>query len=328
MIRLCQSIKNRRCLPCTFALLFALLSLSTTVPRAYAVTSAIPSTDAANWAGVEATAPLGTFRKSQCMTKVPKLTGSGDVSVWCGLGGDPSSIDPNNLLAGEQRAVLVQAGVDTCLDSVACDNSCRPNVQCNIAWWEIANALVEQPIQLINGLHIGDVVSVYIQSNIQNNNIDLFIIQNRTTGEKHTIIVNRHGATDNGRPFPIVGPHNGFLIATDGASVECIVERPTDASTNLLIRLATFQLVIVAGCDDEEVNRTFLEPISSIPTVVKISMYNPTNSQKNVQLGVVIAQPTNFFGRFLDDFTVVQKLHAQPQIIANSTVRFVNHIPG
>jgi hypothetical protein len=331
MIQLYRLVKNMKFLPCTFALLFSLLGLSTVTPSIYAATDAVPSVFSSNWSGFEATGPLNTFRKSQCTTTVPKVTTSGDVSVWCGLGGDPTSINPNNPTQGAQKAVLVQAGIDACLNSASCiGNNCQPGVQCNSAWWEIADALVVQPIRFTKGIHVGDVVYVYMQSNLHDDGIDLFYLQNRTTGEAHKISITNQGATKDGNSIRIVGPQpNRIPIISDGASVECIVERPLDASSNTFIRLATFQSTTVTGCDDGRVNQPLLEPIASAPSISKINMFNGSNQQATTQGVTVLAQPTSLFGTLQDSFNVIQPPKNQQQTLRKaSIVQFITHKPG
>lgn len=340
MIQLYRLIKKVSFLPGTIALLSILISLFTTTPNTYAAARAVPSVFSSNWSGFEASGPLGTFRKSQCATKIPQVTTPGDVSVWCGLGGDPNSINPNNPTAGARQAVLVQAGIDACFNSAACSGNCQRGIQCNSAWWEIANALVVQPIRFNKGMHVGDTVYIYMQSNLNNDNLDLFYIQNRTTGDTHIIRVTNQGATKDGKPIRIVGPQprNGFPVVSDGASVECIVERPLDVSSNSFIRLATFQSATITNCDDGRVNRTSLESIGRLPTITKISMFNNANSggnfqpsnaaqRANAQSVIVLAQPTDLFGRYLDNFAVLQDPNAQPQTIANSIVHFRERTP-
>lgn len=331
MIQPYQIGKNIKFLPCTFALLFALLGLSITPPSTYAAASAIPSVLSSNWSGFEASGPVGTFKKSQCTTKIPKVTTPGDVSVWCGLGGDPNSINPNNPTTGAQQAVLVQAGIDACLNSTSCTGNCRRSIQCNSIWWEIADALVVQPIRFNRGIHIGDTIYIYMQSNLHNDNVDLFNIQNRTTRESHTIRVTNQGATMDGRPIRIIGsqPRNGIPIVSDGASVECIVERPLDVGSNTFIHLATFQSATVTGCDDGPVDQSYLEPISSVPTLTRINMFNDTNSSRgstqraNAPSVIILAQPTDLFGPLLDRFTVIQNPKTQTQTITNSIAHFM-----
>ena len=312
MIQLNRIAKNMKFLYYTIVLLFSLLGLSITpIPSTYAAAQAIPSIFSSNWSGLEAAGPIGTFRKSQCTATVPKITTRGDVSVWCGLGGDPSAISPNNPTQGSQKAVLVQAGIDACLDDNCIGTNCQRGVQCNDAWWEIADALVSQTIRFTQGVHVGDVFYVYMQSNLHDDNTDLFYIKNQTTGESHTIRVTDQGATKDGTPIRIVGPRpNRIPVVSDGASVECIVERPLNAASNSFLKLPDFQSTTVTGCDDGKVGQAVLEPITSNSTVTTISMFDKPKGANAQGSGVtVLAAPQQPFARtpgIVDSFNVVQ----------------------
>ncbi len=245
-------VKNVRFLPCIFALLFALVGLSTATPNTHAANAAVAPQIATsqNWSGFEAKGKLGTFKKAQMSFTVPTVRTQGDMSVWVGTGGDPNQVNPNNPVAGEQTAVLVQAGVDSCLGN-PCSAPCRPsNVQCNYAWWEIADALVVQPIRFRQPISAGDLIVVYLESNLNNSSIDKFIIKDVNTNEIHTIIISDQGATKDNQRIPIIGGSNGLNIVTDGASVECIVERPAISIQPLVLTpLPTFGGAAVPHCD-------------------------------------------------------------------------------
>lgn len=328
MIQLDQLVKNRILLPDLFTLLFLMLDVSE-ISRTYAAAKAIPSVLSSNWSGLEAKGPLGTFRKSQCIMKVPRVVTVGDVSIWCGLGGDPKAINQTNPAQGVKQAILVQAGIDACIDS-SCIGTCQPGVQCNYAWWEIANALIIQPIQFSQGIHVGDSIYVYIQSNFHEDKVDLFRIQNWTTGEVHTIRVTSQGATKDNQPIGIIGqqPPNGFSIVSDGASVECIVERPLDIGSNSYIRLATFQSTTITSCDGGLMNQALLKPIASLSTVTKVNMFSDANQRANATSGIILARPTDPYGQLLDSFNVVQESNVQNERVANSIGNFLNPASG
>jgi len=340
MIQPYRLIKSIKYISGALVLLFALVGLPTAIPSTHAAASAVPSTTfSSNWSGYEATAPLGSFKKSQCAFKVPAIKSSGDVSAWCGLGGDPNSVNPTNPTQGAKDAVLVQAGMDACLNSNSCTGNCTRNVQCNSLWWEIADALVVQPIRFNKKIAVGDSIYVYVESNLHNNGTDIFFLQDRTTHESHKIIATRQGVTKDGQPTRIVGPQNGFPIVSDGGSAECIVERPLNVSSNTFVRLTTFKSVTIFGCDDGRVNQAQLESIASVPTVTKINMFNPANSGSNSPASnsakqaaagavVVIAAPTGFSGLNADNFTVIQPTNPQPQGKSNSIAHFIDIKPG
>ena len=330
MIQPYRLVKGITALSCVLVLLFA----PTAIPSTHAAANAVPPTFSSNWSGYEATAPLGSFRKSQCAFKVPVVKSSGDVSAWCGLGGDPNSVDPTNPTKGAENAVLVQAGMDACLNSNSCTGNCTRNVQCNSLWWEIADALVVQPIRFTKKIAVGDSIYVYIESNLHDNGIDKFFLQDRTTHESHLIIASKQGVTKDGKSIRIVGPQNGFPIASDGGSAECIVERPLNVSSNTFLHLATFKSVTIFGCDDGRVNQALMESIASVPTVTRINMFNPANGggnspasnsarQSSAESVIVIAAPTPFSGINGDNFTVVQPKNPQPQPQLNSIAHFL-----
>lgn len=313
MIQLNRSVKNRKFLPYTFALLFSLLCLPITPrPSAYAAAQAIPAVFSSNWSGLEATGPAGTFRKSQCTATIPQISTRGDVSVWCGLGGDPTAI------GGAQQAVLVQAGIDACLDNNCIGSNCQRGVQCNSIWWEIADALVVQPIRFTKKINAGDVVYVYMQSNLHDDNTDLFYLQDRTSGETHTIRVTNQGATKDGNSTRIIGPRpNRIPIVSDGASVECIVERPLDVGSNSFLTLPNFQSTTVTGCDDGRTGQAVLEPITGNATVSTISMFDKpkgggSQDPSNVSVLAAPQQPFAQTPGIIDSFKVIQPAANSP----------------
>jgi len=273
-------VKNVKFLSCLFALLFALVGLPTATPNTYTASAAtipLPTTSLSNnWSGMEATSTVGKFKKVQCRAKVPTLTSNGDVSEWCGLGGDPSIIP-----GGVGKAVLVQAGVDSCLGP-GCPGG-NSNVQHNYVWWEIADALVVQPVRFSKGIHNGDDLYFYMESNVGNSGQDKFYIKNLTTKEpSHTIIINDQGATDNGKPISIntIGSGNSKIpITSDSASMECILERPLDAISGALAHLPDLEKPEnIIECDAGVGTNKFMTPIGLLPNVNSIKMFNSSSS--------------------------------------------------
>ena len=158
-------VKNVKFLSSLLALLFALVGIPIATPNTHVASAAtipLPTTSLSNnWSGMEATSTVGKFKRVQCRAKVPTLTSDGDVSEWCGIGGDPGVVP-----GGVGNAVLVQAGVDSCLGASCPGNN--SNVQHNYVWWEIADALVVQPIRMSKGIHNGDDLYFYMELNIGN----------------------------------------------------------------------------------------------------------------------------------------------------------------
>ena len=323
MIRLGRQLaKNAKFLSFTFALLSSLMGLYTMMPNAYAANintshlalapavaahlrAVVTSGSSSNWSGYEATSSRGAFKKVQCSAKVPTLTTAGDVSTWCGLGGDPSAVP------GYITPILVQAGFDSCLG-----NSCNgddPNVQQNSAWWEIADALVVQTVHFTKNVHPGDTMYFYIESDTRSGPKDIFYLNNLTTKETHKIIVNLQGATNNGRPYSInrTGLKGTLHLISDGATVECIIERPIIVGDGTLASLPTFGSEKVQTCD-AGTKRASLTPIGFLPKVSKITMFNSSPQsqgmnaarQQRDSTGNVIALPSSLTGRLRDSFIV------------------------
>jgi hypothetical protein len=334
-----QLVKNLKFLPCLFALLFALVGLSTATPNTHAAGTAPPlpsptNSQSLNWSGYEAIGSLGTFLRTQCTFKVPTLRSRGEVSLWCGLGGDPVGINPTNPDKGKKQAVLVQAGVDSCL-GLSCPGG-NLNIEHSYVWWEIADALVVQPISFSQGIHNGDTIYFYITSNLNKDGFDKFFIRNITTKEIHTIIVNSQGATDNDQPIP-VNTLNGqratmngtsrksaseasFPIITDGASAECILEVPLDAISGTLANLPSFGSAQISGCDAGVGGNGRWTSIAGLPNLSKIKMFKTvqannfsrqTNGQQQVFLtdvGKLSCFP------YLDCFTVFESNSVSSQV--------------
>lgn len=321
MTRLHQGlVKNVTFLSCLSALFCMLVSQATLTSHTHAasrVTVPIPtSTLSSNWSGYEATGSVGSFKKVQCQAQVPTLNSRGDVSAWCGLGGDPTFVP-----GGAAKTVLVQAGLDACLGP-SCSGG-NANGQSNFAWWEIADALIVQPVRFTNGIHSGDNMYFYMESGVNNSTEDKFYIRNITTNEAHTIIVNQQGATKDGQSITIstitgnTRRTSNIPIVSDSASVECIVERPLDAITNTLINLPSFGSEKIGGCDTGSEQSRFLQPMGVIPTVSKISMFNRAGSGAQTAL---LTNVTRFSGLF-DTFNVANtaNIDGSLQQVRNST---------
>jgi hypothetical protein len=321
--------KNVKFLRCIFALLFALVDLSIAASNTHAAATPLTS-QSENWSGHEAQGKPGTFKKVQILFNVPTLTSEGEMSYWAGLGGDPGQLQG-------KEAVLVQAGIASCLGS-SCSGDCKPNKQCNYAWWEIANALVVQPTRFRKGINTGDLIYVYVQSNVNSDRLDIFHIQNRTTGETHEIRVTDEGATKDNKPISITTPNgrskslNGIEIVADGASAECVVERPLiiePSGNTRFTKLPTFKSVTISRCDVG--NNRIMQAISSVPRINKINMIGnpsgkisrPTNSARraNATSTTLLTTTGSLGGKFGDTFTVTQPNKSQE---VNSSLHSVN----
>lgn len=319
--------KNAKFLSSIFALLL-LLMLYTMMPDVYAanintshlalapaaavqshaiVTSGISS----NWSGYEATSSGGTFKQVQCSAKVPTLISTGDVSTWCGLGGDPS------VLPGNVTPILVQAGFESCLGYSCAGND--PNVQQNSAWWEIADTLIVQTVHFDKKVHSGDDMYFYIELDNRSGPEDIFYLNDLTTKESHKIIINLQGATNNGRPYKIntAGLNGTLHFISDGATVECIVERPLNADDGTLTRLPIFGSEKVQTCDAGTSKQAGLTPIGFLSNVSKITMFDsPPHGQGRYAARQqqdatknALALPGSLTGRFRDSFIVRGPTH-------------------
>ena len=315
--------KNAKFLPFTFVLLFSLMGLYIMMPNTYAANlnafyialtpavaakpHSIATSGSSNWSGYEASSSRGAFKKIQCSVKVPTLTSKGDVSTWCGLGGDPS------VLSGDSNPVLVQAGLDSCLGDSCVGNN--PNVQQDFAWWEIADALVVQPVHFAKKVRPGDTMYFYIESDNRSGPEDIFFLGNLTTKETHKIILNLQGATNDGRPYDIdtAGLHGTLHLISDGASAECIVERPIDANDGTLTRLPIFGSEKIQTCDTGTTSKqASLTPIGFLSNICKITMFDSSpqglgmNAARQQQdlMRIVIALPSSLTGRLRDSFSV------------------------
>ena len=208
------------------------------------------SSTSSNWAGYEALGRPHTFNKAQVSFKIPSLDPStqGVTSEWAGIGGE--RVITNS-------PVLVQAGVDSFMDS--------SGHQSNEAWIEVHGVYPSQNVQFLHGLHRGDSIYVYVESNVNHSGYDKFYIQNSTTHEEHW--------------FSLAGQQ----YITDGASGECILERLDEP-------LANFGKEKLSSCrlsDDQD--HVHLSPIGSYLTATKVNMVSNSGSKHSV----MFANPGN-----------------------------------
>jgi hypothetical protein len=243
-----QPVKNVHSLCYFLALLLSLVILYRGLQNPLSLSanrypSSYQSTNGDNWAGYEALGLSGTFHKAQAYFTIPSLNPStqGVTSEWVGLGGEP---------AVTNSPVLVQAGIDSFMDS--------SGNQSNKAWIEVADTFPSRDVQFVHGLHRGDGIYVYVDSNVNNSGYDRFYIQNRTTHEEYSFSL------------------SGQQYITDGASGECILERLDES-------LANFGQEKLSNCSLSDRNDPIhLSPIGSYRTTTKISMINNTSSKHSV----------------------------------------------
>lgn len=162
-----------------------------------------------NWSGNVDYASRYTFGIAEAEFNVPSLFIPGSpinshVSIWAGLGGDADFTSPT---------VLVQAGVDS---SVTC-GSC----QYNESWWEVWPYNEEQNLPL-SRLNSGDDIYITVTSNNSNDGQDYFYIENITANSysSKTVTIRSY--------------------ISDGATGECVLERPGIFGTNQYYALAQF----------------------------------------------------------------------------------------
>jgi Peptidase A4 family len=256
---LLQPVKNVRCSYCIATLLVSSVVLFLgirTMPSVFASSypssnqSAIVSNSGDNWAGYEALGRPNTFNKAQVSFKIPSLDPStqGVTSEWVGIGGE--RVITNS-------PVLVQAGVDSFMDS--------SGHQSNEAWIEVHGVYPSQNVQFLHGLHRGDSIYVYVESNVNHSGYDKFYIQNSTTHEEHW--------------FSLAGQQ----YITDGASGECILERLDEP-------LANFGKEKLSSCRlSDGKDHVHLSPIGSYLTATKVNMVSKHGSKHSV----MFANPGN-----------------------------------
>ncbi len=291
-------------LPCIFALLFALVGLSIATPHAYAARRATSG----NWSGYEADGNRGSFNRGQIVFNVPSLQSKGKMSLWIGLGGSTSV--GNNY-------VLVQAGVDTCLGVKQCTQDqpdCDPNTQCTYLWWEIAPALAAQRIPFTQPINGGDLISASVSSI---NGVDQFVIQDLTAqpAESHTIIITRQNGgsgTLDGQPLTDIraggtlSTLKGIRPATDGASAECIAERPffgqvvNGIPQGSFTAIPGFSPITIAHCQVGSGNNSSLQGIGAFSNVKQTTM---TASKTNTTPRMFAS---NLQGQNEDSFTLTR----------------------
>lgn len=244
-----QPVKSLRRLYCLFMLLLSSVILWQAIhamPRVSAssypssnLTSTI-SNSGDNWAGYEALGQAGTFTKAQTYFIIPSLHPSiqGVTSEWAGIGGES---------AVTHSPVLVQAGVDSIMDA--------SGNQSNEAWIEVHDVYPSRYLHFIHGLHKGDGIYIYVESNVNHSGYDKFYIQNRTTHEALS--------------YSLSGPQ----YISDGASGECILERLNQP-------LANFGKEKLSSCNLSDGKA--LSPIGSYLTTTKVNMVSNHGSKHPV----------------------------------------------
>jgi hypothetical protein len=211
--------------------------------------ASIESSD--NWGGYVALGSSGTFKEARGSFTIPSLdpSVSGIVSPWVGLGGKKTS------------APLVQAGIDSTMSS---------GKQSNRAWIEAFSEKnnVEKYFTFNRGLHAGDIISIVVSSNLNNNHIDNFYIENTNTRENIS--------------FSLRGPH-----LSDGTSGECVLEKLegyVHGDNGGPDPLANFGIQQFSGCRIATGKNSVLSPIGN---------YKPTKINLARKLGskILLATP-------------------------------------
>ncbi len=249
-----QPVKTVRCLYYLLVLLLSAVVLFGGTYNASGVSastyrhshqSSTASISGDNWAGYEALGLSGTFNKAQVYFTIPSLNPStqGATSEWVGIGGEPTVTN---------SPVLVQAGVDSFMDS--------SRSQSNEAWIEVADTFPSRDVQFLHGLHRGDSIYVYVESNVNNSGYDKFYIQNITTHEGHWFSL------------------PGRQYITDGASGECILERLDEP-------LANFGKEKLSSCSLSDAKDP-LSPIGSYPIIAKVNMVSHESSKHFVTIAI------------------------------------------
>ena len=228
-----------------------------------------------NWAGYVATGGPATFLKARTTFTIPTITGKPDpnriVSLWAGVGGTTSDIVRS----------LVQAGIDSALEPA--DRSSSKPYQVNEAWIEV----YPQPPQTLpftnpKSLSPGDPIRIEVKAgqDKQNHKIKLsFTITDNASNETQTLSLSTSDAT----------------FQTDGASGECILERPLFSITNDVVILPQFETANFGECQVSKANDAAdLDKIGTYPNLFRVDMTNDT--------GTVIASTSSLSGN--ENFSV------------------------
>jgi hypothetical protein len=198
-----------------------------------------------NRAGYQALSPLHTFNKIQASFIVPTLdlkqSKPGDqLHLTVALGGNPNLINPPFL--------VTDIGVKSTVDP--------SGHQQNELWWKPAGPLPEQLLPFTRGIHVGDIINVTLQSNVNNDNNVVFTFLDKTTGETKT------------------GHVSGQQYLSDGSAGACWVERvfliDKATGTPTGTPFAAFEPVKFLSCALASTkNPTALTPIGSFSTLQK-----------------------------------------------------------
>ncbi len=270
-----HSINNVKLLSGLCWLAFTLILLVPMTQQAYAASVKIPSLQYAsnphfkfaaanatssNWAGYVATGRPATLLRAKVSFIIPTLTGKPDlnkvVSLWAGMGGANSNVITS----------LVQAGVSSMI--LPADSTHPKPYQFNWAWFED----YPQPSQIItfakpNSLRAGDSIYITIKSepdHLHKKINDHFEIRDTTSNEMQSGI---YLSTDR-------------TSLTDGASAECIVERPSDASTGQALDLPTFGTASLSECQVSTAkDPTTVYAIANAPRIFRVDMINNSGSR-------------------------------------------------
>lgn len=178
--------------------------------------------DSCSWGGNFATGARGTYTEVSVEFKIPTISGPPDASVafWAGLGGLPGT-----------SSELVQAGVASCIGATTANNCSQTAGQHNSTFWSYTDAnnkTTSGPFGFTQGLNPGDTIFVFVQSNYRGSGDDYFYMQNERTGE--------------------IRDHTLSGDSSDGASGECIGERPEAVQGGTQPPLAGFGTEEITDC--------------------------------------------------------------------------------
>ncbi len=173
-----------------------------------------------SWAGYEARGARGTYTEVNTYFTVPSLApiAGTSVAIWAGVGSRIGTTYPRE---------LVQAGIASFVDA-------STGTQVNQAFWEVygdGTTNIEQYFpQSVLSVQTGDLIWVYVTSNVGNNGQDYFIVKDMTTGKSASITLNDPNAL------------------TDGAAADCIAEDHLNAQNLSPKPLANFGTLTFSSC--------------------------------------------------------------------------------
>ena len=172
------------------------------------------------WAGYEARGTRGTYTEVNTYFIVPALAPivGTSVAIWAGVGSRIGATYPRE---------LVQAGIAAFVDA-------STGIQVNKAFWEVygdGTTNTEQYFpQSVLSVQTGDLIWVYVTSNLDNSGQDYFIVEDTTTGKSASTTL------------------KDIHAITDGTAAECIAEDHLNVLTLSPKPLANFGTILFSSC--------------------------------------------------------------------------------